>query len=87
MSTLNAVNVHADIITATQTVAAGLSTGDVLTAAGGASGSSVVTLTATGVDTNVNINLVTKGTGALLVNGLPISGVSKVTLFYLSNRN
>lgn len=87
MSLLQAVTVNATTVNAGQNVAVGTTAGDTLTIAAGTAGSSLVTLTATGVDTNININLITKGTGALWVNGVPLGGVSKLTLFYYSNRN
>ena len=87
MSTLQVSTVTSDVVTATQTVTVGVAaTGNALLASGVVSGSPV-TLTATGVDANISINLVPKGTGSVLVNGLPTSANSKLALFYFSNRN
>lgn len=86
MSTLQVSTVLADVVTSTLTVAAGTASGNTVTASGSTAGSPV-TLSATGVDTNININLIPKGTGTLQVNGTAVGGVSKLSLFYFSNRN
>lgn len=51
----------------------------------GASATNPVVLRATGADTNISIDLVTKGTGALLVNGLPLAG-GGITAYTYANR-
>jgi hypothetical protein len=59
---------------ANATLIAGVNLTNQLTLSGGVSGTpGIVSLSAVGGDTNISVNVVTKGTGQLLVNGNPIT--------------
>lgn len=66
--------VHTGAFTATGVLSASGSANNANVA--GAAAGLPVTLTATGSDTNVGVNIVTKGTGAFTVNGAPLVALS-----------
>lgn len=74
-------DVTANTVTATSltgtTVTSGQTSGNYLVTAGATTGGTP-SVTAAGVDTNIDVNVVTKGTGQLKVNGAPISTIGMI---------